>query len=91
MFNITNFFNNPATGIVAAYTDVIGVWFYVILLVIIDGYVLIKTESWGAASVVAIFMALIFSAILPAYIVWIWSVAAVFTFAALIVDMIWLK
>lgn len=91
MFNITNFFINPVTEIVAPYTAIIGVWFYVILLVVIDGYVLIKTESWGTASITAIFIAVIFSAILPSYLVWIWSVAAVFSLAALIVDAIWLK
>jgi hypothetical protein len=89
--DLPNWFNNPVAESLAAYTDVIGIWFYVLLLIIIDGYVLIKTESWGAASIVAIFMAIVFSAILPAYIVYIWAIAAVFSLAAVIVDLIWLK
>ena len=89
--NLTNWFNIPVAETVAAYTDIIGAWFYVLLLIIFGGYTLIKTESWGAASALAIFMALIFSAILPAYLVFIWSVAAVFSLAAVIVDLIWLK
>lgn len=89
--NLTNWFTNPAAETVAVYTDIMGVFFYIFILVIFDGYVLIKTESWGAASVVAVFIALIFSAVLPAYLVFIWAVAAVFSLAAVIVDLIWLK
>lgn len=89
--NLTNWFTNPAAETVAAYTDIIGVFFYIVVLLIVDGYVLIKTESWGAASVASILIAIVFSAILPAIIVFIWAIAAVFSLAAVIVDLIWLK
>ena len=89
--NLTEFFSNPVGFALSSYTDVLGMGFYIFLIVIVDGYVLIKSESWGVASAVAILMAIVFSAIIPAVIGWIWVVMVAFSLAAVIVDVFVLK
>lgn len=89
--NITEFFNNPIAETFSAYTDVMGVWFYAAMFIAIGGYVLIKTESWAAASGIMILGAILFSAVLPSYIIFIWAIAAAFTFAAILIEVLVLK
>ena len=89
--NISNFFNNPIGESISAYTGILGVWFYGVLMAVIGVYVLMKTESWHAASASFILMALLFSALLPPYLVFLWAIAAVFSFAFLLVDILVLK
>lgn len=90
-FNPANFFNNPLGEAVQAYTGLMGVWFYAALMSVIGVYVLMKTESWQAASAVFILMALLFSAVLPAYIIFIWAIAVAFSFTFLLIDILVLK
>ena len=89
--NITNFFNNPAAEAVSVYVDTIGVLFYAAIFITFGAYVLIKTESWAAASGIMLFGAILFSAILPAYVIFIFAIAAAFTFAAILVEVLVLK
>lgn len=89
--DITNFFNNPVGEAISAYTGVLGVWFYGIIMMVVGVYILMKTESWHVASASFIFMAIIFSAVLPPYVVFVWSIAAVFSFAFLLIDILILK
>jgi hypothetical protein len=87
-FNATDFFNNPIGSSTIVYTQVIGGFFYAAIMFLFVAYVLMKTESWPAASVVAIFIALAFTAVLPSIIIFIWAVAAVFVFAAIITTLV---
>jgi len=89
--DITNFFSNPVGEAVSAYTGILGVWFYGIIMVVIGVYILMKTESWHVASAGFILMALLFSALLPPYLVFLWAIAAVFSFAFLLIDILILK
>lgn len=90
-FNPSNFFHNPIGEAVQAYTGLMGIWFYAGLMSVIGIYVLLKTESWQAASAVFIFMAILFSAVLPAYIIFIWAIAVAFSFTFLLIDILVLK
>ena len=89
--DITNFFNNPVGESVQAYTGLMGVWFYAGLMSVVGIYVLMKTESWHAASAVFILMALLFSAVLPAYVIFLWAIAVAFSFTFLLIDVLVLK
>ena len=89
--NITNFFTNPIGEALSSYTGVLGVYFYAALMTAIGVYVLIKTESWHAAGAAFILMALLFSALLPAYIIFIWAVAVALSFTFLLIDLLVLK
>jgi hypothetical protein len=89
--NITNFFTNPIGESVAVYVNILGPYFYGIITTVIGIYILMKTESWQAAGASFIFMALLFSGILPAYIIFIWAVAVGLAFTFLIIDLLVLK
>jgi hypothetical protein len=89
--DILHFFLNPIGESLSSYTDVFGTWFYAILMTVIGIYVLIKTESWHGASAILLLMALLFSAILPGIIVFIWSIAVGLSFAFMLVDLLVLK
>lgn len=89
--DIANFFANPIGNAVAAYTGVMGVWFYGSIMAVTGVYILMKTESGYVASTAFIFMSILFSAILPPYLVFIWAIAAVFCFAFLLLDILVLK
>ena len=75
----------------AAYTDVLGVYVYAFLMIIVGGYVLMKTESWAAATAVFIFAAILFSAVLPAIIIILFATCAALVFAAILIDVFVLK
>jgi hypothetical protein len=87
-FNASNFYTNPIGQSTIVYTYILGGFFYAIIMFLFVGYTLMKTESWPAASVVAIFIALIFSAVLPAIIIFIWAIACVFVFAAIVTQLV---
>jgi len=89
--NITNFFSNPVGEALQAYTGLMGVWFYAGLMSVLGIYVLMKNESWQAAGAVFILMALLFSTLLPAYIIFIWAIAVALSFTFLIIDILVLK
>jgi len=89
--NVTHFFSNPVGEAVSAYTGIMGVWFYAAVMAVTGVYILIKTESGYAASASFILMAVLFSAALPPYLVFVWSIAAVFCFAFLLIDLLVLK
>lgn len=89
--NITNFFFNPIGETLSAYTDILGMYFYGIVASIIGIYILIKTDSWQSASASFILMALLFSAIIPAYIIFIWAVCVAMSFTFLLIDVFVLK
>ena len=88
---LTNFFQNPIGEMFSAWVGLLGVWFYGIIMAVVGIYVLMKIESWYAASASFLFIALLFSALLPMYLIFIWSIAAVFSFAFLLVDILILK
>lgn len=85
------FWLDPIGNILAAFTSTLGVWFYGWLVSIVGGYTLIKTESWEAASGILILCSLVFSALLPPYIIFIWSFAVALVFAFVLVDVFVLK
>jgi len=87
----TNFLTNPGAEIMAAYTDVLGVYVYAFLMIIIGGYVLMKTESWAAATAVFIFGAILFAAVLPAIVIILIATCAALVFAAILIDVFVLK
>jgi len=89
--NVTNFWSNPITEAFSSYVGVLGVWFYAGVFTIIGLYVLMKTESWPACAAVLIFGALLFSALLPAHLVFTWAVASALAFTFLLVDIFVLK
>lgn len=89
--NINNFFSNPIGEAVSAYTGIMGVWFYAAIMAVVGVYILMKTESWHVSSASFILMAVLFSAVLPPYLVFIWAIAAVFSFAFLLIDILVLK
>lgn len=89
--NITNFFLNPVSEAFSIYVGVMGVWFYAGVFTVIGIYILMKTESWAAASAAFILGALLFSALLPAYLIFLWAIAAALSFAFLLVDIFILK
>jgi len=91
VFDITNFFNNPVGEALQAYTGIMGVWFYAGLMSVTGLYILMKTESWHAASAAFILMALLFSAMLPAYVIFLWAIAVAFSFTFLLIDILVLK
>lgn len=90
-FDITNFFNNPVGEVVQTYTGLMGVWFYAGLMSVVGIFVLQKTESWQTCGASFILMALLFSAVLPAYIIFIWAFAVALSFTFLLIDVFVLK
>lgn len=89
--NITNFFSNPVTEAFSIYVGTMGVWFYAGIFTVVGVYILMKTESWAAASASFILGAILFSTLLPAYMVFLWAIAAAMSFAFLLVDIFILK
>lgn len=89
--DITNLFSNPIGEVIQAYTGIMGVWFYAAIMSVTGVYVLMKTESWHVASAVFVLMALLFSAVLPAYIIFIWAIAVALSFTFLLIDVLVLK
>lgn len=89
--DVTNIFTNPVGEILSSFVGVMGVWFYAALLSVVGVYILIKTESWHAASAMFILMALLFSYLLPGYIVFLWAIAVALSFTFLIIDILVLK
>lgn len=89
--DVSHFFSNPVGNAVSSYTGVMGVWFYAVIMVVVGGYVLMKTESWAAASGIFILGAIVFSALLPPYVIFLWAIAAACSFAAILVDVFVLK
>jgi hypothetical protein len=87
-FNASDFYNNPAQNTLAAFIDPLGVLFFGILMFLIMGWVLIKTENWVSATAVGILMTILFSAALPAMVLYLVGIAAVFVFASVIIDVV---
>lgn len=87
-FNASGFYENPAANALAAFIDPLGVAFFGILMLLVMGWVLIKTESWVAATSVGILLTICFSAALPALVLYLVLIAAVFVFAAVIIDIV---
>jgi len=87
-FNASDFYNNPAGNTLAAFVDPLGVVFFGIVMFIVMGYVLMKTESWVSASAAGLLIMLLFSVALPAVIVYIIGITAVFVFAAVLIDVL---
>ncbi len=90
-FNASNFYDNPSGNILAAFIDPLGVVFFGIIMFIVMGFVLIKTESWVSASGIGLLILLLFAAALPAMIVYLIGITAVFVFAAVIIDVVLLN
>jgi hypothetical protein len=89
--DITNFFVNPLGEAVSGYVGIFGAWFYAIIMTVTGVYILIKTESWHTAGAMFILMALLFTALLPAYVIFIWAVAVALSFTFLLIDLLVLK
>lgn len=87
-FNASQFYTNPAAQSIAVYTDVLGGFFFAVLMFLFMGYTLIKTESWGAASAVGILISILFGAALPSIVIFIIAIFCVFTFAAILLDVL---
>ena len=87
-FNASNFYQNPAQNTLAAFIDPLGVMFFGIIMFLIMGWVLMKTESWVAATSVGILITICFSAALPVMVLYLVGIAAVFVFAAVIIDVV---
>jgi hypothetical protein len=85
-FNASQFYSNPAGQAIACYTDVLGGFFFALLMLLFMGYTLMKTESWGATSVIGLLISILFYAVLPQLVILIICVFVLFTFAAIIVD-----
>ena len=89
--NLSDFFTNPIGESISSYTAVLGPYFYALITTVIGIYILIKTESWHAAGASFILMALLFSILLPAYIIFIWAVAVALAFSFLLIDLLVIK
>jgi hypothetical protein len=87
-FNASNFYSNPAQNTLAAFIDPLGIMFFGVIMFLIMGWVLIKTESWVAATSVGILITICFSAALPVMVLYLIGIAAVFVFAAVIIDVV---
>lgn len=86
-FNHELFYQNPTTQALLPYTVFMGFFFYLSILVIMNG-LLLYTKGWKTASISTIATSIFFSGVFSSfpYIIWIWSIAACFVFAAAIVD-----
>ena len=87
-FDAPNFYSNPAQNTLAAFIDPLGIMFFGVIMFLIMGWVLIKTESWVAATSVGLLITICFSAALPAMVLYLIGIAAVFVFAAVIIDIV---
>jgi hypothetical protein len=87
-FDVTNFYSDPAPNVLAAFIDPLGVIFFCIIMFFLMGMVLIKTESWVAATAVGLLITLCFSGVFPALVLLLVGIAAVFVFAAVIIDVV---
>jgi uncharacterized membrane protein len=87
-FNASQLYTNPAAQSVAVYTDVLGGFFFAILMFLFMGYTLIKTESWGATSIVGLLISILFYSLLPSIVILIICIFVLFTFAAILVDVL---
>jgi hypothetical protein len=87
-FNASDFYSHPAENTLAAFIDPLGVAFFGIIMFLIMGYVLMKTESWVAATSIGILITICFAAAMPAMVLYIVGIAAVFVFAAVIIDVV---
>jgi hypothetical protein len=85
-FNASEFYTNPAAQSVSCYTDIIGGFFFAILMFLIMGYTLVKTESWGATSAIGLLISILFYAVLPSIVILIICVFVIATFAAIIIQ-----
>lgn len=85
-FNASDFYSNPAGQSIVCYTDVLGGFFFAILMFLCMGYTLMKTESWGATSVIGLLISILFFAVLPSIVILIICIFVLFTFASIIVD-----
>lgn len=87
-FNASTFYSNMIGNVLAVWLNLLGVFFYAFLLLLIFVYVLLHNESWPAASVVGLFMLLIFGAVIPQIIVLLVIIAVIFVFAGMIVHIL---
>lgn len=87
-FNASEFYTDPAGNTLAAFVDPLGIFFFGIIMFVCMGYILMKTESWASATTIGILITLLFSAALPALVLYLVGIAAVFIFAAIIIDVI---
>jgi hypothetical protein len=89
-FNASEFYTNPIAQVLACYTDALGMIFYAVILLVVMAIVLLETESWPAASAIGIFIAFVCALILPSYILVIFLVVGAFSFAAMVIDALFL-
>lgn len=87
-FNASDFWNNPIGQAISPYTDILGPFFFAIIMFMFMGYVLMKTESWAATSVVGLLISICFAAVLPTMVIFIIVILAAFTFASVIIDVV---
>lgn len=83
----TAFYNNPTVQALTPYTAILGMFFYIIILIVMNGLLLYK-YGWQLASISTILTSLLFTGVFSSfpYIIWIWVIAAVFVFAAIVTD-----
>jgi len=89
--DINNFANNPIGEMFSIFTDSMGVYFYAGIMLVLAGYATMKGESWYEGAAVCIIISIFFGALLPMYIVFIFAIAAAFSFAAVITQVFILR
>jgi len=90
-FNASRYYTNPSAETISAFTDPLGILFFGVVMFIVMGYVLLKTENWVSATAVGLLISLMFAAALPALVLYIIGIAAVFVFAAVLIDVVLLN
>lgn len=88
VFNASDFWSNPLGNVISCYTDVLGGFFFAVIMFMFMGYVLMKTESWATTSVVGLLISICFAAVLPSIVMFIIVVLVVFVFASIVVDVV---
>jgi uncharacterized membrane protein YccC len=91
MTDLLTFFTDMGGFIVSSWINLLGAWFYGIVFTVVGIYILFKTETWYSASAILILMAILFSAVTPPYVIFLWAIVAALSFAMLIVDVVVLK